>query len=736
MRAFVCRIAGVDPVALESCPATDRIWAAQLGFSLVLNFMVVFGLTYYSVGYFVPDFPVRVFVALMVASVLTTFDRALFQFDWFTVALLHEARDLDHGRTASFRRLAAFARPFWRLSLRLLISLAVAYTLSVFAELAAFDEAIREKIVAENFLENEPYRQKVTEFEKGLDDKLAAQRAAIGRRETEITSLQRGFVSQAEQDEYDLLRRNAADARARITTIESTTADNEKRIRDLNEDIYAERYGLKDKPHRTGRPGCDAPSLCYSLVVTAREMRDANDKLLKEADSLRAQATELDAKASDLVKHRSASESDVVASMRKQLDSLRSEAAASEAQRPALVANYQAQLRQDGIFRPLRDDPIIRLRVMDELRRDPVRGPAFIQMSYLIKAFIAFLELAPVLAKIFFAPPTVYSARIRASVAIGQSRALQEMKAHFAPPPLNIIDVVGINEPRAAGTIAGPASALPPPVNPLRVGAPPVGPAPVDPPPVNSLPVKPSTKAVDMPRQGPPPEPLARWRFAELEAAAVSWARQWIKEEADHKRSAGDYYMARLGQGRLFVESDLAIVDYCRANFLRQARFFELGVGFGELSLCLALSGYRTVGFESDAGRYEAAAALAAGLTRQGFDTANLTLVFGIFPNALRLDATALQGGSVLVSTNVTSSLTMEMIDEVVWSLRLFDHLIIDLSRFGQVRDVPSQSALVAKLHELGFIEVAQVDASGDANIRHFAHAQKPAASFRPSEPT
>src|SRR4051812_8130711 len=103
LRAFFSRIAGVDPVALEDCPATDRIWAAQLGFSLVLNFVVVFGLTYYSVGYFLGEVHVRVFVALMVAAVLTTFDRALFQFDWFTVALLHEARDLDPDRASPLR---------------------------------------------------------------------------------------------------------------------------------------------------------------------------------------------------------------------------------------------------------------------------------------------------------------------------------------------------------------------------------------------------------------------------------------------------------------------------------------------------------------------------------------------------------------------------------------------------------------------------------------------------------
>ncbi|MBY0320958.1 MAG: DUF4407 domain-containing protein [Reyranella sp.] len=700
----------MDPAVLEDCPATDRIWAAQLGFSLILNFIVVFGLTYYSVGYFLGEFHVRLFVALVVAAVLMTFDRALFQFDWFTVALLHEARDVDREHSASLRRVIAFARPFWRLSLRLLISLAIAYTLSVFAELAAFDEAIREKIVATNTVENEPYRQKVSGFEKGLDEKLAERRAAIGRLERDIASLQRGFVSQAEQDEYDLLRRNAADARARITTVEAAVADNEKRIRELNEDIYAERYGLKDKPHRTGRPGCDAPSLCYSLVVTVREMREANDKLIKEIEALGARAVELDGKASDLAKRRNASESDVVVSMRKDLEALRTETAAFEAQRPALLAGFETQLKQDGTYRPLRDDPIIRLGALDELRRDPVRGASFTQMSWLIKAFIAFLELAPVLAKLFFAPPTVYSARIRAAVVVGQSRSLQEMKDNFAPAPLSVIDMVGIKEQRTAGVIAGPSGVQAP-----KLAAP--------------------QPAAAMPVQGPTFEPLPRSAFGAFEKAAVSWLTDWLETDPDHKRAAGDYYIGRLAQDHLFVDADLAIVDYSRARFFRQACFFELGVGFGELSLCLAMSGFRTVGFESDAARYEAASALATALLQQGFDTRNLSLVYGTFPDVLRIDWSDLGGESVFVSTNVTSSLMMQMIDHVIWSLRLFNHLIIDLSRFGEVRDSASQLALIARLNELGFQEVARIYTLGDTDIRHFAHKQRPGGSFRPHEP-
>lgn len=695
MRAFFCRIAGVDPVALEDCPGTDRIWAAQVGFSLVLNFVVVFGLTYYSVGYFIGEFYVRMLVALVVAAVLTTFDRALFQFDWFTVALLHEARDFERQQMTLLQRFAAFGRPFWRLSLRLAISLAIAYTLSVFVELAAFDQAIREKMVAENYADNEPYRQKLTAFEERLDESLAGRQAAVRRLEDDITSLQRGFVSHAEQDEYDALRRNAAEARARVAAAERTVANSERRIAELNEDIYAERYGLKDKPHRTGKPGCDPPSVCHTLVVTVKEMREANERLLKDIDSLRAEAAGFDSKASDLVRRRSASDSDLVASKRKELEALRDEAAAFDARRPALVAAYRDELKQDATYRPLRDDPIIRLGILNELRADPVKGRTFTEMSYLIRAFIAFLELAPVLAKIFFAPPTVYSAKIRAAVVQGQGRAMRE-----ASMPFGVIDVFSASEPVNRGLIASDSGGRQ-----AVLG--------------NRQPAM-----LALPRQGPSAEPVPRSAFGAIDQLAVTRLTEWVDADPDHKRAAGEYYVARLARGQLFIDSDMAIVDYSRAHFRREARFFELGFGFGELSVCLALSGFRIVGFESDAGRYEAACTLVAAVARQGHDTSDLSLVYGTFPDVLRLDWFDLAGESVFVSTNVTSSLMMETIDHVIGALRLFDHLIIDLSRFGEVRDVPSQLALIERLRELGFSEIARVYGLGDTDIRHFAHKQ------------
>jgi hypothetical protein len=62
----------------------------------------------------------------------------------------------------------------------------------------------------------------------------------------------------------------------------------------------------------------------------------------------------------------------------------------------------------------------------------------------------------------------------------------------------------------------------------------------------------------------------------------------------------------------------------------------------------------------------------------------------------------------------------MVTIDRVMRSLRHFDHLIIDLSRFGEVRDMASQRGLIVELQNLGFSEAARVYSLGDTDIRNF----------------
>lgn len=212
----------------------------------------------------------------------------------------------------------------------------------------------------------------------------------------------------------------------------------------------------------------------------------------------------------------------------------------------------------------------------------------------------------------------------------------------------------------------------------------------------------------------------AQSSFASTNSIAVSILQDWVKADPARERSAGSYYLARLSRGQLFMDAELAIADYCRNRFDVQTRFFELGFGFGELSLLLALSGFQAVGYEADAGRCAGARALVEGLSQWKIDTGDLSLVQGAFPDALTLSSFGREGSAVFVSSNVTSSHVMENMALIQRSLRLFDDLILDLSRFGSVRDRAARNELIADLGRAGFTEVAQIFSAGDTDVRHF----------------
>lgn len=207
----------------------------------------------------------------------------------------------------------------------------------------------------------------------------------------------------------------------------------------------------------------------------------------------------------------------------------------------------------------------------------------------------------------------------------------------------------------------------------------------------------------------------------DLNTFAIRALDSWLAEATERSQSAGAYYLQRLAQSRLFVEAEWAMAHYAKAVFNQQACFFELGSGFGELSIMLALSGFRATGFECNGGRYAGSMVIKQALQARGLNLASLTLVHGYYPDALEISSVNVPGETVIVASNVTSSHLIENLDYVLRSLRVFDHVILDLSRFAEVRTPASQAALGLRLRDLGFTEVARVFAAGDTDIRHFA---------------
>lgn len=138
-------IAGVDRELIARCPPTDRIWAMQIGFSLCLSFLVVFGVSYYALGYIVGSTPLRASIAVVIALTVMMFDRALFQSDWFVQGAFWLDDDQSKKVGEGLRR---SVWQFVRITARLAISLGLAWVIALFLELALFSDAISQRSIA------------------------------------------------------------------------------------------------------------------------------------------------------------------------------------------------------------------------------------------------------------------------------------------------------------------------------------------------------------------------------------------------------------------------------------------------------------------------------------------------------------------------------------------------------------------------------------------------------------
>lgn len=236
---------------------------------------------------------------------------------------------------------------------------------------------------------------------------------------------------------------------------------------------------------------------------------------------------------------------------------------------------------------------------------------------------------------------------------------------------------------------------------------------------------------------------LERPSLSVTEAISLALAKDWVSADVAHEQAAASYYLTRLSQGRFFPDSDMAIAEYSRCHFDSQTRFCELGAGLGELSVLLALDGFRVTGFEGHSGRYGGAKAITDALRVRGLPLDDMTLIEGLFPSALQLAAVDAKS-TVLVATNVTSVHVMANIDRIYRAFGLFDHLIIDVAKFGDDRDAHAQQSLLADLKGLGFVDLGQVF----GNVRHFRRAGievkepsmpsevRPAGEPSPAEPS
>jgi len=214
------------------------------------------------------------------------------------------------------------------------------------------------------------------------------------------------------------------------------------------------------------------------------------------------------------------------------------------------------------------------------------------------------------------------------------------------------------------------------------------------------------------PRPAPPGGfALSLMRHLEdVDAAAIAVLSEAMRGEGQAAVGVGTYYERRVEQGSVLAPYELRVA---RA-LLREGPFdtiYEVGSGVSALPFFLALNGARSVGIERDSGRASLSRAI---LERLSLAHPHLTerceIIRGSAPEALR----EVDGANcAAVFTNVTGSMAETAVEEIIRQMARFSMVVVDLSRFFEIRDATAQIKLRDRFLAAGWGDGAALE-SGD----------------------
>jgi len=384
--------------------------------------------------YMIADPWMRALVSLVIALTVFMFDRALYQSDWFYQGLLRQSP--AQGQAGG----AGSARRFLRIGIRLAMSFGLAWVIALFLELAIFSDTITDKIKRDHVTVNQPVYQKIEQYQAEVGGEIEARR----KRLAVLESLYREDLAAApvidvpEPAQLEDLAQQIKALDAQENALRADLRQIQESIKSYAADMNAEQLGQRINAANSGRVGAGPryqfarqQKEVYEAQRAAREAEIA--ELRAKRDDLRAMQTPL---ASDVTARREQARATVQGkrdALKAQAEQARTELKELEATRLSRIEDFRQMALTASGFQKIKDDPLSRMTAYQELKSDPKDGDTITLFSWMTKFLIIFLEIVPVVAKLFFSPPSAYAARIQAEVERERRRIQRELDQAAAP---------------------------------------------------------------------------------------------------------------------------------------------------------------------------------------------------------------------------------------------------------------------------------------------------------------
>lgn len=419
-----------------------------------------------------------ILISSVVGVVVVLFDRILFMSDWYYYSNFFENKKVGWNTIKNGSNKAL------RIFVRLSISVAMAYALSTFLELKIFESKILEQMQISHYSLNKKKYYDV--LDKEIDEKkaeISSARTLLSELTKKLAILAGGgvVIGKSNFDSNDL------DDKA--ISIKNTRIKEDKRLRNASKaeqkplldqlkqlsgsiGALANNLGRAKGCARVEQTGsnprnltCDAidgagkgkrfnewMSLVDQLSTrlasqktqkdtTKTQLTEVQGRLVRELASLRSGETDelsiIKSQKRIGIQRKSKRYEESLAQRKTDLETLPSKITKQKKIVDALVKSYgpaveraKATILSPSLgFKPFRDGPLDRMIALTTLRGDKVYGKQVTMFSWWVKGFLIFLEVVPVLAKMFFSPPTGYSQLIQNKLRYHSTQASADVES-------------------------------------------------------------------------------------------------------------------------------------------------------------------------------------------------------------------------------------------------------------------------------------------------------------------
>ena len=402
-----------------------------------------------------------VFFAWVVASIIFMFDRSVFQSDWFA----QTPYGIPQSGWQSVER--AIVKLF-RIGVRLGISITIAYALSTFVELRIYESQIVEIMQKDHLTKNKKIYEQIKQKSIDIDNEieqtrkernLLRDRLDMLRNNSAPWMMDENIVKLDKQHDHTKTQYQKAikelekEKEVKLSRVQKKLDALNKQMEGIAGELEAtiikqraEEYGIETMNlsgmhiQASGKRGDGVRSKMLKLRIAQLRKRVA--EIDRKREKVKSELQQLDAEYTARIKsmrkeyqqtfnsYRQTKEHYIAQARerykrhaKKQMEE--TEAALYKAETALLqlkktrkerIDRFTKKMLSSPQFIPLRDGPLVRLMVLKRLSHQGEYADEMQWFSWVVKGFMIFLEVVPIVAKMFFSPPSVYAAMVQMQV--------------------------------------------------------------------------------------------------------------------------------------------------------------------------------------------------------------------------------------------------------------------------------------------------------------------------------